>query len=280
MIIKDSMSMIKGKGLYRYKSKSQRIRDNQLKPNIIDKKSFDFGDFTLLAGLGALCYLIAITLGSRSYTDLMPEGLGKTITLILFVILAFLSTGYSVYLSEYVALKLGLRKARTYELPRLRNFRLIFLVIAVVLFGLAFSIYLDYNFFRVNNQPIRTEIAIALAILSGVLATVSLMTHMIYEMFKDGWRSYAFSFLFLFVAGLIWLNAFRDAEKEAYVTDNQYCYWLRSSFDIDISPDKKDRLFKGDSIQMTNQQGAYYSNPACSSKIRNGLNHTAFRVTQ
>lgn len=272
--------MIKGKGLYKYKSRSHRIRNNQSKINNINNKSFDFGDFTLLASLGALCYLIAITLGSRSYTDLMPEGLAKTVTLFLYVILAFFSTGYAVYLSEYVALKLGLRKARTYKLLRLRNLRLIFLGIAVVLLASAFLIKFDYNFFRFNKQPIRNEIAIVLSILSGILATTSLMTHMIYEMFRDGWRSYAFSFLFLSVAGLIWLNAFRDAEKEAYVTDNQYCYWLRSSFDIDISPDNKEKLLNGESVQMTNKQGAYYSNAACRSKIRSGLNHNAFRVTQ
>ena len=36
-----------------------------------ETRKFDFRDFTLCTSMGALCYLIAITLGSGSFHDMM-----------------------------------------------------------------------------------------------------------------------------------------------------------------------------------------------------------------
>lgn len=266
---------VKKRGRVIYNNTAHRIILKRDKNN-----KLDFSDFTLLTGMAALCYIISITLGSGSFKEYFSGTTEKILTVCLFQALAFTSIAFLIYLTEYISIKLSLRKPKSYKFPVLSKARKYILVLAASVLLLAVIIKLDYYLYPSNKSPIRDTVSILLALFSGVLATISFMAHMAYEIMKDGWRTWAFFLVFGFVSIMVWLNAFRDAEKEAYIIDNKYCYWLRSSLAVDITRDQRDKLLAGENVPLTPEQHSYYFSPTCISKIQSGIDHRAIYVTQ
>lgn len=193
-----------------------------------ETRKLDFRDFTLCTSMGALCYLIAITLGSGSFHDMMYDWVGVIVQLLLLQTLALMTGGFLIYLTEYTSDKLNLGPPKNFELSWLKKNCWRLLIAAIALFALALVIQIIHLILQAKPYKLVNDLTLYLALFSGICGSIFIMAHMFYEIMKEP-RTWAFMIVFGFVASMIWLNAYRDAQKSALIADSEYCHWLGSS---------------------------------------------------
>lgn len=138
------------------------------------KKELDFRDLTVTTSLGAVCFLISITLGSGSYKDLMPLWLGAISEIVLTTSLSLLTGLFLVFLTEFVSHQLGLGEPKKYDVKWLRCIRLAFMWIGITLLGVAIAIQLWHVILENRGDRGVYSLSIILALLAGASGTIFL----------------------------------------------------------------------------------------------------------
>lgn len=183
----------------------------------------------ILSSMGALAYLVSITIGSGSYKELMPEWVSQIFGYLL-VLFLIVNLGFFLLTSLFVIESFLNLKTLQFETPRGLELSLKFFVKSV---SLAFVLVV---FFAATHALTRgvsedfvnaTALIVVILVASGFLALAILDT---VRLVSAGSIIEIPAALSIFVlTSIICLNGFRDAQKSALIADSQYCYWIRSS---------------------------------------------------
>lgn len=249
------------------------------------RRGFDFKDFSLCTTTGALCYLLAVTLGSGSYADAMPPIPGIIVRSLLLSTLAFLTGVFLLLLTEYTTDKLELGAPKKFEASWLNKFRWLFLILSLIFLVLALLMPAYHfiaekypwviGFIGPRDDQWVNFATITLALLAGLMAVVFFMAYALHEILTDGPRTYAFALVFGFVSGMIWLNAYRDAEKGAMIADSEYCY--RLSTYVQAFPSERQNPHDPEFQQARHR---YEEDNACKRLLRDKVLHSRYLTEQ
>lgn len=192
-------------------------------------------DIAISIAIAGLAYTCAITLGSGSYLDLL--GNFKSLDWIIWVILLIstaifaITSGLTIFAYILHLTKIDRMDDRI-KIDRLLYYRDIGLFgILFCVIGLSFVIILYGVGVNIHLLQLATLIICIIMALFTILAVASYFT---YDVLKAGWRQFTSLTLILFVSSMLYINAYRDAEKSATITDGRYCYWLKRTASADV----------------------------------------------
>lgn len=237
-----------------------------------EKRQPDLGDFSLCTTLAALCYIIAASLGSGSYKDMLSGGFAEAFTFFLIVTLSLLTSFFLLVLMEFSTGLIHLHQVPSYDIPALKLIRnwLIFVAVLFLLCGIV--IYFDFVPWFNNNKIAWVLIFSAAA---GIFGTFSILSFVVYEIFKLGLIYFLYLGVAFLVSCLIWLNAYRDAEKGALVADSEYCYWLGSSITENTIGDTREEM-----LSLATAKQRYTDDRACKTLTDNHIIHQRYLTKQ
>ncbi|TYP67306.1 hypothetical protein [Stutzerimonas stutzeri] len=219
-----------------------RLRDYMRKTEIaINKKSpgmfknyFESirsnNGITISIALAGLAYTCAITIGSGSYLEFFGGhwlfGFFVKSLLVFSAIFFAWASGFSifVYMLHITLIDKMDDKLKVERLLFIRDFGI---------FGVLFSILLVFfllflGCLGVNIVFIDIMVAATFLFIAG-FTIIAMVSYFTYDILQMGWRQFFTLLLALFLSSMLYLNAYRDAEKSAKITDGKYCYWLKKS---------------------------------------------------
>jgi hypothetical protein len=199
----------------------------------------------LTAIIGAATYTLFTTLGSGSYLNLIPRWptfdisyfmgtnyaynisfLHTLATAMIYLACCFFALFFATSLSLYGSYLFQIDKNhRRIEVPFLLKIRneiilagVIFIIIAVLITPVA-ALFFDVS------VPAAMS---AVLFIIGFSLLVFTLFHILYNILDLGWIRFVTLGIILISTFFIWMEVYRSAQKDAYVSDTRYCQWMRT----------------------------------------------------
>lgn len=203
---------------------------------------------------------------------MLSGGFAEAFTFFLIVTLSLLTSFFLLVLMEFSTGLIHLHQVPSYDIPALKLIRnwLIFVAVLFLLCGIV--IYFDFVPWFNNNKIAWVLIFSAAA---GIFGTFSILSFVVYEIFKLGLIYFLYLGVAFLVSCLIWLNAYRDAEKGALVADSEYCYWLGSSITENTIGDTREEM-----LSLATAKQRYTDDRACKTLTDNHIIHQRYLTKQ
>lgn len=199
----------------------------------------------LTAIIGAATYTLFTTLGSGSYLNLIPRWptfdisyilgtnhaynislLHSLATAMIYLACIFFALFFATSLSLYGSYLFQIeKKDRRIELPFLLGIRndiryagAVFIIIAVIIIPVATLFF---------NVSVTAAISAVIYVLGFLLIAFTIF-HILYRILDLGWARFTVLGVILISTFFIWMEVYRSAQKDAYVSDTRYCQWMRT----------------------------------------------------
>jgi hypothetical protein len=224
----------------------------------------------ILSSIGALAYLISITIGGGSYQDIMPAPVAIFLS---YALVAFLLVvlGFFLFTSLTVMESFFNLKTAPFGPPRKKQSYLNFWTkfISSVIIFIIFTSTTWYFSIGITQNAVNIVIMLILVLIITaflLLAIMDVISHAAHGTIIE-----LFVAISIFVlTSLICLNGFRDSQKAALVADSQYCFWLQSALS---------KLILTNASTEEIEQAKLENDKACTRLIEKGINLEAIAVS-
>lgn len=200
--------------------------------NADDDKLKSSTRLALCSAVGAILVLLANVYGSGSYLEPFSEDTGKVIKASLFAFSGLMASYLAVEIATLFDHLFGIRKTSPIRYEIL-NTALSYSLVSFVLASIFLLLFFIAEIISPGLDQTNTQIGLIInSILAVILFSTTLVLYMIVEFLQNQRIVFSISILVLVGFYLILFNLVRDAEKAAFVTDAEFCYWKLASNEI------------------------------------------------